>query len=199
MSSLKTSNIKQCNDDNDCSKFNKFKIKYHCDKVKKICTKQRNSISFSNDKVHIINSLFIDEFLKNITFYNIDSNSFLRNLNKYIVKLNELELVKKQNKDANVDEKTLKKQEEKEKNIILKLKEQIQKLPKKIEEYKNKIDNIDYFFKSIKQLPTGSTTGLSTSEPDENHIIIKNIQKKLIYRNSILLHYNQKFKTYFKK
>lgn len=177
-SSLKTLNIKQCNDDNDCSKLNKFKIKYHCDKVRKICTKQRNSISFSNDKVHIINSLFIDEFLKNITYYNIDSNSFLRNLNKYIVKL---------------------KEDENDQNIILKLKKLIKELPKKIEDYKNKIDEIDYFFKSIKKLPTGSSTDSSTGSPDENHIIIENIQKKLIYRNSILLHYNQKFKTYFKK
>ena len=45
MSSLKTSNIKKCNDDSDCLRFNKVKIKYHCDKVRKICTKQKNSIS----------------------------------------------------------------------------------------------------------------------------------------------------------
>ena len=179
ISSLKTSNIKQCNDDNDCSKFNKLKIKYHCDTVRKICTKQKNSISFSkNKKVHIINTLFIDEFLKNITVYDINSKYFLSNFNKYLVKL---------------------KEDEKDQNIILKLKKLIKELPEKIEDYKNKIDEIDYFFKSIKKLPTGSSTGLPTGSPDEKHIIIENIRKILIYRHKILLGYNEESKKYFKK
>ena len=90
MSSLKTSNIKKCNDDNDCSKFNKVKIKYHCDKVRKICTKQKERIKFANE---IQSVLTFDKSPTEKFIYKI--NNFNNMSNKYVFQINRLSDSKK--------------------------------------------------------------------------------------------------------
>jgi hypothetical protein len=172
-SSLKTSNIKKCNDDNDCLKLNKIKIKYHCDKVRKLCTKtHKNPISFSENKEEnkekIFNSSKIEKFIKEITFFNINSYIFLIRFNSNFDKVKIL--LKEKNEDKFKELK----------DRLIKFKEHIESFPGLIIKHDKKIEFIDR--KLPKLFDRSLPEEISSNEDYTSIIYIKN---ELIERNKL--------------
>tara|TARA_B000000475_G_scaffold272260_1_gene272962 strand:+ start:12771 stop:13505 length:735 start_codon:yes stop_codon:yes gene_type:complete len=170
-SSLKTSNIKKCNDDNDCLKLNKFKIKYHCDKVRNLCTKtHKNPISFSENEEKIFNSSKIEKFIKEITFFNINSYIFLTKFESNFEKVKILLKEKNKNQDKLEDLK----------NRLIKFKKHIESFPGLIIKHDKKIEFIDR--KLPKLFDRSLLEEISSNEDYTSIIYIKN---ELIERNKL--------------